>query len=74
VPQTPRHSVVIVPRQRGRRLPPAALPVPPPVVAPCSAAQVLGAPPFVAPQAMPSPVPARPPMPVAPKPPRRPGP
>jgi hypothetical protein len=75
VPGTPRPPVVIVPRTRGRRVPPAALPVPPSVFVPdsCAAPQVLGAPPFVPPRAVPLPVPTRP-KPLPPEPPRKPGP
>jgi hypothetical protein len=58
LPRPPRPPVVIRPRKRGRRVPSAALPVPPPVLAPdsCSALQLLGRPPFLAPPAVPVPV------------------
>jgi hypothetical protein len=75
VPRAPRPPVVILPRKRGGRVPPAALEVPPPVFPrePCSVVQMLGAPPFVPPRAVPAPAPARP-APVPPKPPRTQGP
>jgi hypothetical protein len=55
VPRPARPPVVVVPRKRGRRVSPAALPMPPPCVV-GGDPPFLGAPPAVPPRAMPAPV------------------
>jgi hypothetical protein len=78
LPRPVRSPVVVVPRKRGRRVPPAAVPVAPPVFMPCVAGgglPFLVGPPGVPPRAVPvpAPAPARP-APLPAKPPRTHGP